>query len=166
MMLYSTYNLIVSGALLLLISFIATIDSATWVIVASSISCFAVSFSLCVLFLPKVYIEYSKVTIIASDLFHNANAHKYNSYNGAVVPKQISLISGYSERNQSSCQVSADFSARDLVSFVSLTKPKPSGSSNRTSFDLESLPGFNVDSCNEDDCRNREMENVRNKPEP
>lgn len=73
MMLYSTYNLLVSGVLFLLISFMATIEPDSWVIVASSISCCAVTFSLCILFLPKVYIQYKKVKVVASELFINAS---------------------------------------------------------------------------------------------
>lgn len=164
MMLYSTYNLIVSGALLLLISFIAAIDPATWVIVASSISCFAVSFSLCVLFLPKVYIEYNKVTIIASELFNNATFHKYNSYNRGFPSKRLSMLSGQSDKVRPSSDLSMDCSSRDLVSFTSLTKPRPTGGgSRRTSVDLESYPQFATDSYHEDDDRSREIENIRNR---
>ena len=80
MMLYSTYNLIVSGILLLLISFIAVIEPASWVIVASAISCCAVTFSLCILFIPKVYMQYKKVIIIATELFQNATSKGQDSY--------------------------------------------------------------------------------------
>lgn len=73
MMLYSTYNLLVSGVLFILISFIAIIQPDSWVIVASSISCCAVTFSLCILFLPKLYIQYKKVKVVASELFTNAS---------------------------------------------------------------------------------------------
>jgi hypothetical protein len=163
MMLYSTYNLIVSGALLLLISFIASIDPATWVIVASSISCFAVSFSLCVLFLPKVYIEYNKVTIIASELFNNAIFHKYNSHSRFTPSKHMSMFSRQSEKVQPSSQLSMDCSSKDIVSFKSLTKPRPAGGSRRTSLDLESQPWFTTDSYHDEDIRNKEIENIRNR---
>lgn len=73
MMLYSTYNLLVSGVLFILISFIAIIQPDSWVVVVSSISCCAVTFSLCILFLPKVYRQYKKVKVVASELFTNAS---------------------------------------------------------------------------------------------
>ena len=78
MMLYSTYNLLVSGVLFLLISFIAIIEPASWVIVASSISCCGVTFSLCILFLPKVYLHYKKVKVVASELFNNASIKSHS----------------------------------------------------------------------------------------
>ena len=90
MMLYSTYNLIVSGILLLLISFIAVIEPATWVIVASAISCGAVTFSLCILFIPKVYIQYKQVTIVASYLFHSAASRHLESH--ADRKREVSMI--------------------------------------------------------------------------
>ena len=100
MMLYSTYNLLVSGVLFLLISFIANIDPDSWVIVASSISCCAVTFSLCILFLPKVYIQYRKVKVVASELFNNAsiksqrlqNAYKQRSNNDDSSKKIAGVI--------------------------------------------------------------------------
>jgi hypothetical protein len=77
MMLYSTYNLIVSGLLLLLISFVAVLPGSIWIIVASAISCLAVSVSLALIFVPKIYIQYYNVEIIASQLFMSANAKVY-----------------------------------------------------------------------------------------
>lgn len=165
MMLYSTYNLIVSGALLLLISFIATIDPATWVIIASSISCCSVTFSLCILFLPKVYIEYNEVTIVASEIFNNATFHKYNTYNRGLSSKHLSLLSGRSEKIQPSCQCRRNSSSRDLVSFVSITKPTPLGSY-RTSKDMESpcsIPRFCASSFEEENNRNEEKDSVCDK---
>jgi hypothetical protein len=72
MMLYSTYNLVVSGVLLLIISFVATVAPAIWIIVASGICCFAVLFSLSVLFIPKMIIHFSGDTVSVNDMFGKA----------------------------------------------------------------------------------------------
>ena len=121
-MLYSTYNLIVSGVLLLLISFIAVIEPASWVIVASAISCCAVTFSLCILFIPKVYMQYKKVIIIATDLFQNATSRGQDSYRDTkeIVANPID----YSIYNANKIYVRRNSSSKQ-ISMITLNKPKP-----------------------------------------
>ena len=142
MMLYSTYNLIVSGVLLLLISFIASIEPATYVIVASSISCLAVTFSLCILFLPKVFMQYKKITIVASELFNNATSRSQQSQARRLLEKNVKEmhVMMNSDRDtdkeremqmEKEREKSFDFprrnsSSNQQVSVISLTKSKTS----------------------------------------
>ena len=69
MMLYSSYNLVVSGILLLVINSVAVIPPGIWIVVASAISFFAVMFSLCVLFVPKIYLHLSGANVNVQELF-------------------------------------------------------------------------------------------------
>lgn len=68
-MLYSTYNLAVSGAVLLLIRAVAVVDASIWTMVAGGISCAAIMFSLSVVFAPKIYIHLANVDIDVEALF-------------------------------------------------------------------------------------------------
>jgi hypothetical protein len=72
MMLYSTYNLVVCGFLLIIISFAAEMAPAIWIAVTSAISCFAVMFALCVLFMPKMYLHWSGKLVDAQEIFGKA----------------------------------------------------------------------------------------------
>eukprot|EP00596_Hydrurales_sp_CCMP1899_P000141 CAMPEP_0119055568 /NCGR_PEP_ID=MMETSP1177-20130426/75791_1 /TAXON_ID=2985 /ORGANISM="Ochromonas sp, Strain CCMP1899" /LENGTH=1294 /DNA_ID=CAMNT_0007036121 /DNA_START=125 /DNA_END=4009 /DNA_ORIENTATION=- len=76
MMLYSTYNFLVSGILLLLISFVATIEPSIWLVVTSVISCFAVTFAFCLLFIPKIQMLYQKIEINPSEVFGGTMQNK------------------------------------------------------------------------------------------
>lgn len=130
-MLYSTYNLLVSGVLFLLISFIAIVQPDSWVIVASSISCCAVTFSLCFLFLPKVYIQYKNVKVVASELFTNAslkslqlqNIYKQRSGDDGLIEKIPPLIckdiQPYNTRQISVKSAEIELSNQQLPSFNS-----------------------------------------------
>ena len=125
MMLYSTYNLLVSGVLFLLISFIAIIEPASWVIVASSISCCGVTFSLCILFVPKVYLHYKKVKVVASELFNSATI---KSHSIEILYKQRSKDKDVTKRG--STVISKDITANNIrlisvESIVNDTKNKP-----------------------------------------
>lgn len=72
MMLYTTYNIVVSGILLLIITYIATIAPATWLGVASAVCFVAVFFSLSLLFLPKMYLHMSNAKINTAEMFGRA----------------------------------------------------------------------------------------------
>jgi hypothetical protein len=86
MMLYSTYNLIVAGFLLLIITFIATTTASTWILIASGICCVAMLFSLSVLLIPKIYVHYSGREINIFDLIGlDPNQRPANS--GAIFPQ-------------------------------------------------------------------------------
>jgi len=59
MMMYSTYNLLVCGLLGLTLTFVRSVAFAHWLVIASSISCFAILFSLNILFIPKMYLYFT-----------------------------------------------------------------------------------------------------------
>ena len=91
-MLYSTYNLIVAGFLLLIITFVATTTASTWILIASGICCVAMLFSLSVLLLPKFYVHYSGREINIFDLIGlDPNQRPANS--GAVFSQQNNNLS-------------------------------------------------------------------------
>jgi hypothetical protein len=69
MMLYSAYNLVVCGILLLTINAVAVVTASTMQIVTTSISCFAVSFSFLISFIPKMYLHHMKPSISAAAVF-------------------------------------------------------------------------------------------------
>lgn len=69
MMLYSTYNLIVSVILLLVAQVVATLSTGTVLLLGSSVSCFAMMFSMSVLFLPKMYIHFTGQEVNLMEMF-------------------------------------------------------------------------------------------------
>lgn len=56
----------------LFISFLAKLEPSVWIILTTSISCFAVTFAFCILFIPKMLLLYRNIQINASDVFSNA----------------------------------------------------------------------------------------------
>jgi hypothetical protein len=99
MMLYSTYNLIVAGFLLLIITFVATTTASTWILIASGICCVAMLFSLSVLLLPKIYVHYSGREINIFDLIGlDPNQRPANS--GAIFPQSQQQNNNNASPNQ------------------------------------------------------------------
>jgi hypothetical protein len=105
MMLYSTYNLLVSGFLLLLITFVATTSASTWLIVTSGICCFAVTFSLGVLFLPKMYFQCSGKEIDAAAMFGRAIQRSSEDGSSLSIPHAQQMLSSTSTTGRSNIAV-------------------------------------------------------------
>lgn len=86
----------------------ATIEPSIWIVVTSVISCFAVSFAFCLLFLPKIQMLCKKIVINPSEIFGGSilskkkaaiyslggNSSRYSPSNNAsvgVVEAQLGL---------------------------------------------------------------------------
>mmetsp|Transcript_9320 Transcript_9320/g.9396 ORF Transcript_9320/g.9396 Transcript_9320/m.9396 type:complete len:1334 (-) Transcript_9320:2058-6059(-) len=96
MMLYSTYNLLVCGVLLLVLTFVASVGFTQWLIIASGISCFAIMFSLNVLFVPKIYLQQTKADVNAQRMFGQAVETIRNQ------SQAVSVVKAHSEADQHS----------------------------------------------------------------
>jgi hypothetical protein len=131
MMLYSTYNFLVSGILLLLISFVATIDPSIWIVVTSVISCFAVSFAFCLLFIPKIQMLYRKIEINPSEIFGGSGSGARLNKKAKVYMSNEEESSRFAVSNKSNIENPVGVSEKQKITVKStslecLSKHQPS----------------------------------------
>ena len=59
MLTYSSYNFVIFLALLIALASFGSVTPATLTLLVDSLSCFALLLSMCMLFLPKIWIQIS-----------------------------------------------------------------------------------------------------------
>lgn len=111
-MMYSTYNFLVCGVLVCIISSIRSIPFESWLLISNLICFYAVLFSLFMMFLPKIYSLWNGETIQLDTLF-SAGDHLSNQvFDVEGSKEQLKLIAEY---HQQLNKVVPDASA-DLIS--------------------------------------------------